>query len=58
MACLERKEMPSSAGFSKPDPELPASQVQKITKIRGPIVMSEPLAFGGNNAVLLLGVKP
>ncbi len=58
VACLERGEMPSSAGFSEPDPELPASPVQKITKIRGPIAMSETLAFGGNNAVLVLGVKP
>ncbi|MGE0085606.1 MAG: beta-ketoacyl-[acyl-carrier-protein] synthase family protein [Desulfococcaceae bacterium] len=54
-ACLEQGRIPSSAGFSEPDPELPVSPVRENTEIRGSIAMSDTLAFGGNNAVLIIG---
>ncbi len=54
-ACLEQGKIPASAGFSESDPELPASPVRENTEIHGRIAMSDTLAFGGNNAVLILG---
>jgi 3-oxoacyl-[acyl-carrier-protein] synthase-1/3-oxoacyl-[acyl-carrier-protein] synthase II len=53
ISCLERQQMPASAGFSEPDPELPAHPVQEKTPIRGATAFSETLAFGGNNSVLI-----
>jgi len=55
LACLERGEVPASIGFSTPDPELPAAPLRENTKISGSVALSESLAFGGNNAVLILG---
>ena len=54
MGCLERGSVPPSAGFARPDPELPASPVDRIAEVRGNIALSQTLAFGGNNAVLLV----
>ncbi|MEZ4525299.1 MAG: beta-ketoacyl-[acyl-carrier-protein] synthase family protein [Desulfobacterales bacterium] len=53
--CLEQGRIPASAGFSEADPELPASPVRENTKISGTTALSDTLAFGGNNAVLILG---
>ena len=54
IGCLERRTVPPSAGFRRPDPELPAAPVAKITEVRGTLALSQTLAFGGNNAVLLV----
>ncbi|MEE4356085.1 MAG: beta-ketoacyl-[acyl-carrier-protein] synthase family protein [Desulfococcaceae bacterium] len=54
-ACLEQGRIPRSAGFSEPDPELPACPVHENREISGSTAMSDTLAFGGNNAVLILG---
>ncbi len=57
IGCLERQQIPPSVGFAVPDPELPVSPVTETTAIEGTIALSETLAFGGNNAVLLLGTE-
>lgn len=54
-ACLERGEIPGSAGFETPDPELVVAPVRDATPFSGTIALSESLAFGGNNSALLLG---
>jgi len=54
VACLNRGEIPANIGFSTPDPELPATPVVENTKITGAYALTESLAFGGNNAVLIL----
>lgn len=55
LACLRRSELPASIGFVAPDPELPVCPVTVNTRICGDIALSQSLAFGGNNAVLILG---
>lgn len=57
IACLEQGKIPGSAGFSTPDPELPVSPVSSVTAISGSIAISDTLAFGGNNSVLVLGIE-
>ncbi len=56
LGCLERGKIPPSGGFRTPDPLLPASPVSRTTSIRGNCALSQTLAFGGNNAVLILGL--
>jgi len=55
LGCLIRGAAPPSAGFATPDPELPAAPVSRITPVTGRAALSQTLAFGGNNAVLVLG---
>ena len=55
--CLKEGRIPVSAGFMKPDPELSAAPVQKITEITGKNALSDTLAFGGNNSALILGLE-
>lgn len=57
LGCLERGKIPPSVGFAQPDPELPAAPVSRITSVTGPAALSQTLAFGGNNAVLILGTE-
>lgn len=54
IACLEAGAIPPSAGFETPDPEIGAAPVARKTKISGTAALSLSLAFGGNNAVLVL----
>ena len=57
VACLEEGRIPASAGFTTPDPALaPAYPVKQNFSISGRIALSQTLAFGGNNAVLILGI--
>ncbi|MFZ0244039.1 MAG: beta-ketoacyl-[acyl-carrier-protein] synthase family protein [Desulfobacterales bacterium] len=56
VACLERGEIPPSAGFSTPDPDLPVSPAAEATAITGRVALSDTLAFGGTNAALVLGI--
>lgn len=55
VACLERGTIPASVGFVEPDPELPAIPVRQATAVSGELALSQSLAFGGNNAVLVFG---
>jgi len=55
IACLEIHKIPASAGFSQPDPNLPASPERNEREFDADIAVSESLAFGGNNAVLIFG---
>lgn len=55
VACLERGEIPASIGFLESDPELPATPVTQTTAVTGDLAVSQSLAFGGNNAVLVFG---
>ncbi len=54
LACLQRGELPANIGFSTPDPELPATPLRENSRVEGDVALSESLAFGGNNAVLIL----
>jgi len=54
LACLERGEIPASIGFTEPDPEIPVTPVTANRSIAGTVALSQSLAFGGNNAVLIL----
>lgn len=53
-ACLELGKIPANAGFATPDPELGGIPVAAVTPISGTVALSESLAFGGNNAVIML----
>jgi 3-oxoacyl-[acyl-carrier-protein] synthase-1/3-oxoacyl-[acyl-carrier-protein] synthase II len=55
IGCLEAGKIPASAGYSTPDPNLPAAPVQQESIVDGTIAISQSLAFGGNNAVLIFG---
>jgi len=57
VACLENGLIPGSAGFQTPDPDLGGTPVSECTKITGTVALSESLAFGGNNSVILLGTR-
>jgi 3-oxoacyl-[acyl-carrier-protein] synthase II len=54
-ACLEAGKIPPNAGFSEPDPEVCGTPVVEVTPVSGSVALSESLAFGGNNAVVVLG---
>ena len=53
--CLERERIPGSLGFETPEPGLPCAPVSRATDILGDMALSTSLAFGGNNAALLIG---
>jgi 3-oxoacyl-[acyl-carrier-protein] synthase-1/3-oxoacyl-[acyl-carrier-protein] synthase II len=55
LACLERQLLPATAGFEVPDPDLPATPTAVNTPISGARALSQTLAFGGSNSVLILG---
>ncbi len=55
VSCLERHHLPPSGGFSDPDPKLPASPIQSSLEVRADFALSQTLAFGGINSVLVLG---
>lgn len=54
-ACLELGKIPANIGFSTPDPELGGNPVTENTSFSGTVALSESLAFGGNNSVIILG---
>lgn len=54
-ACLELGKIPANAGFTTPDPELGGTPVTETTYFSGTVALSESLAFGGNNSVIVLG---
>jgi 3-oxoacyl-[acyl-carrier-protein] synthase II len=57
LGCLDRGRLPTTAGHETPDPELPAHPVTVPTAIHGSIALSQNLAFGGSNSVLIIGTQ-
>jgi 3-oxoacyl-(acyl-carrier-protein) synthase len=57
LACLKRGEIPASIGFAELDPQIPITPVTVNTSFGGHIGLSQSLAFGGNNAVLILAAE-
>jgi 3-oxoacyl-[acyl-carrier-protein] synthase-1/3-oxoacyl-[acyl-carrier-protein] synthase II len=55
IGALERGRIPASAGFAVVDPAIGLSPVTGTTPIRGGAALSQSLAFGGSNGVVLLG---
>ena len=55
ISCLERQHLPPSGGFSTPDPELPASPIRTSLRVQTDFALSQTLAFGGINSILVLG---
>ena len=55
LACLELGRIPGSVGFGEADSALGSTPVTEPTPFSGRHALSQSLAFGGNNAVLLLG---
>lgn len=53
VACMNRGELPANIGFDEADPELFGTPVAQNRKIAAQFALSESLAFGGNNAVLI-----
>jgi 3-oxoacyl-(acyl-carrier-protein) synthase len=47
--------VPASAGFRNQDPNIPLAPVSSRTDIAGAYAVSTSLAFGGNNAALVIG---
>ena len=54
LACMERKELPPSKGFANIDPQIGRAPVTERTPLSATYGMSESLAFGGNNSVLII----
>ena len=54
MISLHKGLIPASVGFSDADPELPANPTASVRKIEGRWALSESLAFGGHNSVIVL----
>lgn len=54
VACLEEGRAPASVGFTVADPELQVEPLTSTTAVKSPIALSQSLAFGGHNAVLVL----
>jgi 3-oxoacyl-[acyl-carrier-protein] synthase-1/3-oxoacyl-[acyl-carrier-protein] synthase II len=54
IASLELGKIPATVGFDAPDPDLPAHPSVKPIAISGATAISQTLAFGGNNSILVL----
>ena len=54
-ACLELGKVPASAGFATPDPAIPNLPVLDVRSVSGSLALSQSLAFGGNNSVVVIG---
>ncbi|MFN2267018.1 MAG: beta-ketoacyl-[acyl-carrier-protein] synthase family protein, partial [Desulfonatronovibrio sp.] len=53
LACLNLGRIPASAGFARADEGRLNAPVQKVTAVHGKKAVSQSLAFGGNNGVLV-----
>jgi 3-oxoacyl-[acyl-carrier-protein] synthase II len=53
-AALREGWIPASAGFCQQDPDIPLRPVCEVTALRGGYALSTSLAFGGQNAALVL----
>jgi len=56
-AALLEGWIPASAGFEHQDEEIPITPVRKKTNIHGSFAVSTSLAFGGNNAAIVIEKK-
>jgi len=54
VACLERSQIPANVGFQEADPDLGGTPVRQKVPTNGSIALSESLAFGGSNSVIVL----
>lgn len=54
LACLATGRIPASAGYSESDPGIRNQPIDKNTLITKKVAVSQSLAFGGNNGVLIL----
>jgi len=52
---LEDRRVPATAGFERPDPDCAIAPTSRVTETEGDLALSNSLAFGGNNSVLLFG---
>ena len=50
---LKRQMIPANVGFRDPDPEFVVNPVTENTPVEGDYALSDSVAFGGNNAVLV-----
>lgn len=50
---LKRQMIAANVGFSEPDPEFAVNPVTENTPVVGDYALSDSVAFGGNNAVLV-----
>jgi len=53
VAMLENQQIPASAGFHEPDPEIGHQPTTISQNINGTLAISQSLAFVGNNTALL-----
>jgi len=53
---LQEGKIPASPGFREADPNLPSAPVGQTTIIKGRTALSESLAFGGHNSVIMVEV--
>ncbi len=56
-AGLKEGWIPASAGFTLQDESIPVSPVKARTEISGRYALSTSLAFGGNNAAVVIGLE-
>ncbi len=56
-AALLEGWIPASVGFEHQDEEIPITPVTEKTHIQGSFAVSTSLAFGGNNAAIVIGKK-
>ena len=55
---LQHGWIPASAGFAQSSEEIPIAPIRERTEIRGRFAMSTSLAFGGNNAAIVIERSP
>ncbi len=53
---LHSGKIPASAGFSELDPEIDHAPTNGTKDLNGGLALSQSLAFGGNNAALVIGL--
>jgi len=56
IAMLQNGKIPASAGFEKIDPEIDHAPTECAQNINGRLALSQSLAFGGNNAALIISL--
>jgi 3-oxoacyl-[acyl-carrier-protein] synthase-1/3-oxoacyl-[acyl-carrier-protein] synthase II len=57
LVSLEQRKLPAPAGFSEQDPALLSCPVNSTIPLTSHFALSESLAFGGNNAAVLIGLE-
>jgi len=58
LACLEVGRLPGNIGFVNPDPEFEGRPVAETMPVSGHAALSVSVAFGGNNAALVIRTGP